>query len=787
MVQVSGVIICIAYILGLLFTAIPGSGFWILGIGVIAAIIFRKRLIPRKTQQTKAKGQIQSKSLPANRYLLPHPRIWLIAGVIGLLASFYLQSRTPTPGANDISKYVPAGNNSNQEQLYILRGTVTTTPKLTRASKGQFWMEAKQFDEVKDQDNKIGGSKGVSGNLYVTVPLLQATGLYPGAEIGVTGVLYKPKGAINPGAFDFQNYLNQRSTFAGLSGRQINILNEDNKDRKWGWWKLRETIVRAQVSPLGIPSGPLLSAMVVGSKAVDIPYDVRDLFIKVGLSHVLSASGFQTSLILAVILGLTQRAKRSTRFTLGTIALIIFVSLTGFDPPVVRATIMGFAALIALLLKRTVKQLSLLLLTATVMLIFNPSWIWDLGFQLSFLSTLGLIVTAPAITKRLGWLPLAIAALIAVPLAAMIWTLPLQLYLFGTIAVYCLLLNIITAPLISIISLGGFLSALFSVILPSAGSYLAGLLYHPINWLLNIAELFGNIQFSSFSVGTISLVQLITIYTLIILVWLIRWWQRRWWFACGVALALVFIPVWHSTNTLFQVTMLAANGEPVIVIQDKGKITLINGGDEGTGRFTILPFLQQQGVNQIDWAVASDFQDNGSNGWLEILLRLPVRAFYDYSANSENALANSAIQKKLQQNQGAYQALGVGQSINAGAVTVQLLNEKLPILQMQIQNKSWLLVGNLKPTELKNLIKTGAIPRSQVLWCQPQILKELVSTVQPEVTITTSADIDPNILSEIGDIKTQLLFTGRDGAIQWKPNGQFETFIQTMENKTSAL
>lgn len=597
----------------------------------------------------------------------------------------------------------------------------------------------------------------------------------------------RPKTALNPGAFDFQEYLNLQGAFAGLSGRQTNVLNEDNKDKKWEWWKLRQTIVRTQVAANGVPSGPLLSAIVVGSKAVDIPYDVRDLFIKVGLSHVLSASGFQTSLILAVILSLTQQAKRGTRFILGTIGLIVFVCLTGFDPPVVRATIMGFAALIALLLKRTVKQLSLLLLTATLMLIFHPLWIWDLGFELSFLSTLGLIISVPAITKRLGWLPLTIATLIAVPASAMIWTLPLQLYLFGTIPIYSLLLNIITAPLISVISLGGFLSALLSLVLPSVGSTVAGLLYHPINLLLNIAQFFGNIQFSSFALGTISLLQLISIYILIISVWLVRWWQQRWWFAFGIATALVFIPAWHYTNTLFQVTMLAANGEPVIVIQDQGKITVINAGDEGTGRFTILPFLQQQGVNQIDWAVASDFQDDGNNGWLEILLRLPVKTFYDYSATPDNTLVSSAVQKKLQNTQGAYQALGVGQSINIGTVALQLLNDQLPILQMQIQDKNWLLVGNLKPTELKNLIKGGTLPRSQVLWCPPQILTELVNTLQPEVAITTNADIDPKILSEISQTKTQLLFTGRDGAIQWKPNGQFETFIQTTENKTSAL
>lgn len=106
---------------------------------------------------------------------------------------------------------------------------------------------------------------------------------------------------------------------------------------------------------------------------------------------------------------------------------------------------------------------------------------------------------------------------------------------------------------------------------------------------------------------------------------------------------------------------------------------------------------------------------------------------------------------------------------------------------MRIQNKDWLFVGNLKPTDLQQLIKAGNLPHPQVLWCQPRSLKDLVPLLQPEVTITTSADIEPNILSELGEVKTQLLFTGRDGAIQWTPDGQFEAFIQAMENKSSVF
>ncbi|MHC5832337.1 MAG: ComEC/Rec2 family competence protein, partial [Nostoc sp.] len=96
--------------------------------------------------------------------------------------------------------------------------------------------------------------------------------------------------------------------------RQINVLDQE---RKWGWWQIRERIVRSQVRWLGVPEGPLVSAMVLGSKAVDLPYDIRDLFVQAGLAHALAASGFQTSLILSVILQLTRRAKKGTQFTLG--------------------------------------------------------------------------------------------------------------------------------------------------------------------------------------------------------------------------------------------------------------------------------------------------------------------------------------------------------------------------------------------------------------------------------------------------------------------------------------
>ncbi|MBW4642587.1 MAG: ComEC/Rec2 family competence protein [Goleter apudmare HA4340-LM2] len=785
MIQTSGVIICLGYILGLLLTAVPWGGVWILVVGILAAIALRRGdSKAQKLAQKTDKAGTKTNTLQNTWQNLPHPRIFLVAGLVGLLASLYFQVRVPEPGAKDISKFVPPGNSSNQEHLVIVRGEVASLPRLTRSQRGQFWLEATQLDEVNNNKGPAGVSKGVTGKLYVTVPILQATGLYPGQQIAITGVIYKPKAASNPGAFDFQKFLKQEGTFTGLVGRQINILDEEHK---WGWWQIRQQIVRSQVRGLAIPEGPLVSAMVLGSKAVDLPYDIRDLFVQAGLAHALAASGFQTSLILGVILQLTRRSTKGTQFTLGFLALITFLSLTGFQPSVLRAVIMGFAALVGLVLKRKVKQLGSLLLAATLLLLFNPLWIWDLGFQLSFLATLGLIVTVPPIVQRLGWLPPAIASLIAVPLAATIWTLPLQLSVFGVVPTYSLILNIITTPLISVISIGGIISALAALIWNEAGSFVAGFLHYPTDWLINLVEFFSKLPGNSVAVGSISTLQLLIIYALIASVWLVHWWRQRWWFAGVIALGLVIVPVWHSANTLLRITVLAAGSEPVVVIQDRGVVTLINSGDESTGRYTILPFLQQQGVNQIDWVIASNFPGNESHGWLEIMRRLAIKNFYGYSPKPENIIGIQAIQQKVQQHQGIYQPLSVGQTLNTGGIVAQLINDQLPILRVQIQNQDWLLVGDVKSNEVAQLVKIGALPRPQVLWCTPQSLKDLVLALQPQVAIAAAANLEPKDLSELSKSQTKLFFTGRDGAIQWTSKGEFEAFIQATENKSSVL
>mgnify|MGYP000692190394 CR=1 FL=1 len=187
----------------------------------------------------------------------------------------------------------------------LVEGRVTSLPRLTRSQKSQFWLEAKRIAP-------IGEGKPVSGRLYVTVPPDQATDLHPGQIVGVDGALYLPKPATNPGGFDFKDYLQQEGSFAGLRGKQVSILKSSTG---WGWWQVQQRIARSQLAWVGNPEGALISSMVLGSRVVDLPFDIKDQFTRIGLSHALAASGFQVSLILGVILELMKRF--STRLQAG--------------------------------------------------------------------------------------------------------------------------------------------------------------------------------------------------------------------------------------------------------------------------------------------------------------------------------------------------------------------------------------------------------------------------------------------------------------------------------------
>ncbi|MEG4841845.1 ComEC/Rec2 family competence protein [Microcoleus sp. B9-D4] len=854
--QATGVIFCLAYILGLISTAVSWGRYAILALGIAVAIALPKLLRKytknsvkvTKKRRSRQKENALEEPLDAREELsllemLPRAKwVWAVAGLLAFLASVYFAVRSPQPAIDDISKLIPAVGNT-QEVAVTVRGRVVSTPRLTRSGRSQFWLETDLVSEINGSEGGAVVNRPVSGKLYVTVPLLQATGLYADNTIAVVGSLYKPQPPSNPGAFDFKTYLAREGAFVGLKGRQIdwkrekaiadvNRVNsqtaaflEPSGMQPSKIQAMRQRIVRSQLSQLNVPEGPLISAIALGKQAVDLPYNIRDSFVQAGLAHAIAASGTQVSMVLALVLALTRRFSKQLQFSFGVGALFLLVGLTGFEASVCRAALMGFGTLFALVLNRQVKPLGLLLIAATILLLVNPLWIWDLGFQLSFLATLGLIVTTPPLMAKLDWMPPAIASIVVVPIAASVWVLPLLLYVFSVVSPYSILVNIIAAPLLWILSIGGMVSALAGLIFPPAGSVLAQLLDYPAKGLIAIAQYFSQLPGNSVAVGQVSVLQLIALYSLICWVWIggrrkkeegrrkkeegrrkkeegrrkkeesrvvsLPSFSSAWILPLAVVagISIIVLPAWHVQSSLFQVTLLATSGEPVLVIQDRGKVALINSGDENTVRFTVLPFLQQQGVNSVNFAIATHGHLGLSSGWGKLLERLPIKTFYDNNAPKQiHRGSNQEFISAVQSRQGVYFPLETNSTVDLGATRLQFVNAEIPVVEFLVGNRTWLLIGEMTPEAQKKLAATGTLKPAQVLWWSGKTLTaELLGAVGPQVAIASADEIDPETAAQLRQSKTQIFWTGRDGALLWTPAGGFKTTLESEENQTSFL
>ena len=120
------------------------------------------------------------------------------------------------------------------------------------------------------------------------------------------------------------------------------------------------------------------------------------------------------------------------------------------------------------LIDRDTHSVSLLSLVAVLMLIYNPAYINDVSFQLSFFVTFGLLTTANFLSKKFEKIPDWIKAPVLIPIVAQIWIAPIQMFYFNTFSLYSVLANISTVSLLSIISFGGFVSSAISIIPPFA-------------------------------------------------------------------------------------------------------------------------------------------------------------------------------------------------------------------------------------------------------------------------------------------------------------------------------
>lgn len=227
------------------------------------------------------------------------------------------------------------------------------------------------------------------------------------------------------------------------------------------------------------PMDGIMTGITLGDKSL-IPADFWEQMRRTGTLHIMVASGMNIALIAGSalsVLTLFFRRKQAIIFLLG---LIWFYSiLIGFSAPIVRAAIMASLTYLAQLVGREAEAKRGLWLTGLLMLFIRPGLVWDIGFQLSFMATLGLVYLQPVLSRS-GFFLLRFESF-ASSLAAQIMTLPILAVNFGAVNLVSPLINLAVLWTIPLLLEAGMAAGLLGLVWHKLGGIVL-LVFYPLLW-----------------------------------------------------------------------------------------------------------------------------------------------------------------------------------------------------------------------------------------------------------------------------------------------------------------
>jgi competence protein ComEC len=306
-----------------------------------------------------------------------------------------------------------------------------------------------------------------------------------GDRLRVTGQLQTPPILDD---FDYRAYLSQRDIHSLMRRARVERVTAGQGSPFWTvlyGLKARGAALLNRVLPE--PAAALANGMLLGIES-GIPPDVDEAFKATGTTHVIVISGSNIALLSGVLMAGLSRLLGKRRAAFPAVAgIALYVLLVGADAAALRAGLMGILYVFAIYLGRQSTAYVSLCASAFFMTLFNPLTLWDIGFQLSFMATLGLILFTHAIEARFEqFLTRSLAqeqarrvmgilndALI-VTLAAQVTTLPVIVYYFGRVSLISLVTNFLILPAQPPIMTGGM------------ATLVAGLAWEPLGRALGI-------------------------------------------------------------------------------------------------------------------------------------------------------------------------------------------------------------------------------------------------------------------------------------------------------------
>lgn len=532
-----------------------------------------------------------------------------------------------------------------------IQGVVTSIP-IEQNNKTKFELKVNKL-VLQDQT--------LSGILGTTLVYLKNTNpnINIGDEITSFGDLAKPFEVENQYQFDYARYLQKRGIFSVFYAKNATFLTKKPTFKisiKKYFHNLSIKIQSKHLSNMDNKNANLLGGIVFGNRSIKVDEETAENFRDSGIYHVLSASGLHVGVVLLFWTYFMKllRAPFAWVFGSASLVLLIFGGFTGFPPAVCRAILMAQFIILGKLIDRKANSLILLMLVAVLMLLYNPSYIADISFQLSFITTFGILFCLPFIQEKLPLRPDFVFGPIFLTLVAQIFSAPLLIYYFNTLPLYAVFANFFIVPLISVITFVGFLANIIAIF-PKTGVIIT-----TFDWflspLLNLssygAGFFAKAPHSTILIQQISILSVILMYIFIIFAaFCIKnaFKNKIYNIICSVSLVVVLLLNIPTSSKSLDITVFSLGNSDAILIEfPNHKRVLIDTGKSiskhtSSGKTILNNYFKARAINKLDLIILTHPDSDHIGGCSDIIDKFNVRAIYQPQIQS-----SSEIYKELQ-------------------------------------------------------------------------------------------------------------------------------------------
>ena len=357
--------------------------------------------------------------------------------------------------------------------------------------------KAKSYKTTASVETVINGNKILPAKGKLLVYLFKdslTARLQYGDKLVISKEVQPIKNTGNPGAFNYQRYAAFQQLFHNVFLKQHDFVLLKTKDpalfTKWIFYLRKQIVTALKKNIHGEDETAIAEALLIGYKD-DLDQDLVQAYSNTGVVHIIAISGLHLGLIyimLEWIFGKIPFLKRSKllRVVFIVASLWLFTLITGASASVLRSAVMFSFIVLGKLSNKKASIFNSLAVSALVLLLIDPFFLWDVGFQLSYLAIISIVIFQKTVYSwfyiKNKWID-KIWQLAAVTIAAQLLTLPVCIYYFHQFPNLFLITNVIAVPLSSLILFAEIILLAFGWI-PFAGFWI-GRITSWLLWLMN--------------------------------------------------------------------------------------------------------------------------------------------------------------------------------------------------------------------------------------------------------------------------------------------------------------